>query len=402
MKVLYIAYSCSPIAGSEDRVGWNVSVAMAKIHPVHVITKIEHKKDIEYYLRRNPINNIMFHYVDIPNLYKRLFKGFLYSGRLNVWHKQAFVIAENICNKFDIDIIHQITPIELRAIGDYGRIKNIKYVCGPLGGGEYVPAGLQDYKKGHYFVEILRDMMNRWYRFWFNATGRFNRCDYFIYANEETKQYLKRGNHVEIDTAIDSINTNIIKPVNKIRIFLMVGRMIYRKGLDFLFDVIENIPENKTYIVRIIGDGPEIHKLKLRREKSKNLKEHVVFVGKIPFTEMKNEYDKADALLMPSIRETSGSVLFEAMSNGMPIIAINRFGSGLLLNDDIGWTFDGNTKKEFITSFASAMIDCIEHPENVRRKGKNMLLAAKEYTWDIKARHYDEIYKKLLSRGFSK
>lgn len=178
--------------------------------------------------------------------------------------------------------------------------------------------------------------------------------------------------------------------------------MIYRKGLDFLFDVIENIPENKTYIVRIIGDGPEIHKLKLRREKSKNLKEHVVFVGKIPFTEMKNEYDKADALLMPSIRETSGSVLFEAMSNGMPIIAINRFGSGLLLNDDIGWTFDGNTKKEFITSFASAMIDCIEHPENVRRKGKNMLLAAKEYTWDIKARHYDEIYKKLLSRGFSK
>ncbi len=402
MKVLYIAYSCSPIAGSEDRVGWNVSVAMAKIHPVHVITKIEHKKDIEYYLRRNPINNIMFHYVDIPNLYKRLFKGFLYSGRLNVWHKQAFVIAENICNKFDIDIIHQITPIELRAIGDYGRIKNIKYVCGPLGGGEYVPNGLKCYKRGHYTVEILRDIMNRWYRFWFNVTGRLKRCDYFIYANEETKYYLGCGNHVETEIAVDSICYKKENTLKNKCVFLMAGRMIYRKGLDFLFDAIEEIPEDKRYEVRIIGDGPEMQKLKKRWDRSKKLQEHVIFVGRIPFTEMKNEYDKADVFLMPSIRETTGSVLLEAMSNGIPIIAINRFGSGLLLNEDLGWTFDGNTKEEFITSFVNSMVDCIEHPEKVRRKGKNMLLAAKEYTWDIKARHYDEIYKKLLSRGFSK
>lgn len=402
MKVLYIAYSCSPIAGSEDRVGWNVSVAMAKIHPVHVITKIEHKKDIEYYLRRNPINNIMFHYVDIPNLYKRLFKGFLYSGRLNVWHKQAFVIAENICNKFDIDIIHQITPIELRAIGDYGRIKNIKYVCGPLGGGEYVPNGLKCYKRGHYTVEILRDIMNRWYRFWFNVTGRLKRCDYFIYANEEIKYYLGCGNHVETEIAVDSICYKKENTLKNKCVFLMAGRMIYRKGLDFLFDAIEEIPEDKRYEVRIIGDGPEMQKLKKRWDRSKKLQEHVIFVGRIPFTEMKNEYDKADVFLMPSIRETTGSVLLEAMSNGIPIIAINRFGSGLLLNEDLGWTFDGNTKEEFITSFVNSMVDCIEHPEKVRRKGKNMLLAAKEYTWDIKARHYDEIYKKLLSRGFSK
>lgn len=211
MNILYIAYSCSPVAGSEDRVGWNVAVEMSKLNIVHVITKIEQKKDIECYLQNHNIKNIYFHYVDIPHLYKKIFKGFLYSGRLNIWHHKALPVAREICKKFNINIIHQLTPIEIRAIGDYGRIKNIKYVCGPLGGGEYVPAGLQDYKKGHYFVEILRDMMNRWYRFWFNATGRFNRCDYFIYANEETKQYLKRGNHVEIDTAIDSINTNITR-----------------------------------------------------------------------------------------------------------------------------------------------------------------------------------------------
>ena len=396
MNILYIAYSCSPVAGSEDRVGWNVAVEMSKKHSVHVITKVEQKKDIEHYLQQHPIDNICFYYVDIPNLYKRLFKGFLYSGRLNIWHKRALAVANNICNTYSIDIVHQLTPMEFRAIGDYGRIKNVKYVCGPLGGGEYVPNGLKCYKKGHYAIEILRDIMNRWYRFLFNITGRLKRCDYFIYANEETKYYLGYGCHVETEMAVDNIFYDEDKPLNKKCVFLMAGRLIYRKGLDFLFDAIEKIPEDKRYEVRIIGDGPEMRKLKKKWDRSKKLQEHVIFVGRIPFTEMKNEYDKADVFLMPSIRETTGSVLLEAMSNGIPIIAINRFGSGLLLNKDLGWTFDGNTKEEFITSFVNSMVDCIEHPEEVRRKGKNMLLAAKKYTWGIKVQHFEDIYINIL------
>lgn len=53
MNILYIAYSCSPVAGSEDRVGWNVAVEMSKLNIVHVITKIEQKKDIECYLQNH-------------------------------------------------------------------------------------------------------------------------------------------------------------------------------------------------------------------------------------------------------------------------------------------------------------------------------------------------------------
>lgn len=399
MNILYIAYSCSPVTGSEDRVGWNVAVEMSKIHRVHVITKIEHKEAIECYLHQYPIDNICFHYVDIPNIYKRFFKGFLYSGRLNIWHNIALPLAEEICRKYKIEIIHQLTPVELRAIGDYGRIKNVKYICGPLGGGEYVPKGLSFYKKGHYSVELLRDLMNRWYRLWFKITGRLERCDYFIYANEETKQYMGCGNHVEAEIAVDSICPKKKSSFNKNCVFLMAGRMIYRKGLDFLFDTIERIPEDKLFEVRIIGDGPEMHKLKSRWDKSKKLQKHIVFMGRIPFLEMKNEYDKADVFLMPSIRETTGSVLFEAMANGIPIIAINHFGSGLLLNDDLGWTFDGNTKEEFIESFANAIVDCIDHPEEVRRKGNNMLLAAKKYTWNIKVQHYETIYKKIRNEN---
>lgn len=60
----------------------------------------------------------------------------MYSGRLNVWNRRVLPLAKKISADQKIDVIHQITPIEFRAIGDYGKIANIKFVCGPLGGGE--------------------------------------------------------------------------------------------------------------------------------------------------------------------------------------------------------------------------------------------------------------------------
>lgn len=45
-------------------------------------------------------------------------------------NRRVLPLAKKICADQKIDIIHQITPIEFRAIGDYGKIANIKFVCG--------------------------------------------------------------------------------------------------------------------------------------------------------------------------------------------------------------------------------------------------------------------------------
>ena len=136
MNILYIAYSCNPFAGSEDKIGWCVPYESSKTNKVYVITKEEQREPVEKYLQSHPLENIKFYYVDIPNFYKKIFKGFMYSGRLNVWNRRVLPLAKKICADQKIDVIHQITPIEFRAIGDYGKIANIKFVCGPLGGGE--------------------------------------------------------------------------------------------------------------------------------------------------------------------------------------------------------------------------------------------------------------------------
>jgi hypothetical protein len=193
MNILYIAYSCCPYAGSEDKIGWNVPLECAKSNKVFVITKEEHRESINKYLAEHELKNIQFYFVDIPNIYKKVCKGFLYSGRLNRWHKNVLPIAKQICKEKHIDIIHQITPIEFRAIGNYYKIKNIKFVCGPLGGGESIPTGLSSYAKGHKMVELVRTAVNNYCRLKLRLSGKLKKCDYIMFANYETRDYLIGG-----------------------------------------------------------------------------------------------------------------------------------------------------------------------------------------------------------------
>ena len=78
MNILYIAYSCNPFAGSEDKIGWCVPYESSKTNTnkVYVITKEEQREPVEKYLQSHPLENIKFYYVDIPNFYKKIFKGF--------------------------------------------------------------------------------------------------------------------------------------------------------------------------------------------------------------------------------------------------------------------------------------------------------------------------------------
>lgn len=266
MKILYIAYSCNPYAGSEDKIGWSVPYAASKENEVWVITKAEQREPVEKFLRGHPTENLKFFFVDIPAFYKRIFKGFLYSGRLNVWHKRVFPLAEKICAEEGIEIIHQITPIEFRAIGKYGKIKTAKFVCGPLGGGEQIPKGLKCYAKEHGLIEWIRSCMNAFYRFSLKINGRLKHCDYVFYANNETRDYLKtvadKNVNAEILTEIGVSESDLTPPAEKKQtdnmMFLFAGRLVYRKGINLLLDALERLSDDLQYKCKIVGGGYRI------------------------------------------------------------------------------------------------------------------------------------------------
>ena len=55
MNILYIAYSCLPDSGSENKIGWNIPIESSKSNNVFVVTKEEHREAIEAYLKKHPL-----------------------------------------------------------------------------------------------------------------------------------------------------------------------------------------------------------------------------------------------------------------------------------------------------------------------------------------------------------
>lgn len=407
MNILYIAYSCDPYEGSEDKIGWRVPYECAKTNRVFVITKEEHRKPVERYMQTHQVDNIEHFYVDIPPVFKRFFRGFLYSARLNIWHRHALAVARQICRDENIQLIHQITPVEFRAIGRYAQIPGVKFVCGPMGGGEQIPKGLRYYAKAHKHIEILRSAMN-WMTvcsFRWRHVMKVKQYDKLMFANSETRNCLVGKNRNKSDfsimteIAIDSLPLQNVKQEEQNRqniVFLAAGRMIYRKGFDFLLDVVERLPDNLNYECRIIGDGPELKKLRARAESSSVLKKHVIFTGAVPYELMKTEYTNADVFILPSIRETTGSVLLEAMSQGLPIITVKRFGGAELVDEETGWFFDGVDRETFIGSCCDAMMQCIMDRGEVLRRGMNAAVKVECFTWEKKNLYYQDVYREVI------
>jgi glycosyltransferase involved in cell wall biosynthesis len=94
--------------------------------------------------------------------------------------------------------------------------------------------------------------------------------------------------------------------------FLYVGRIAREKGIEVLLDAFSEIDEALV----IIGDGPEVERLKSRSTPN------VRWLGLLPGDEIPKHLARARALLVPSIwYEGAPRGILEAYSSGVPVLA---------------------------------------------------------------------------------
>ena len=404
MKILYIACSCAPNRGSENRIGWMLPLTMARHHEVFVITREQYRREMEAYCADHPEVTVRFFYVPAADA---VLRGPLCSLGLNRWHSRAVKLAGDLCRREGIRLIHQITPVEFRSIGDYGSIPGVTFLCGPVGGGEYIPRRLRPYMGWKLPAEGIRWGVNRMARRHLQKAGILKRCHGLLFANPETASWLApilpEGLELEIypEVGVDR-NWNVEhlgslphQPASKDRgegiTFLTASRLIRRKGHSLLLDALSDLPGDLNWRLLIAGTGPE--ELRLKKQVSRlGLGDRIAFTGKLPFPQMEALYETADVLVLPSLRETTGSVVAEAMARGLPVILPDRFGGGQLVNGETGWFFD--SRQELTAALRAAA----ENRQEVLCRGANAAKAMKNHTWEAKAAHYRHIYKTLLDR----
>lgn len=403
MKVLYIAFECSPVRGSECAIGWNWPYYMRKYHDVTVLTRLEHKEEIQDYLRDNNINDMNFIYMDVPNwmnIYRNTRRYWLLYYQ--IWQRYVRRKIKKLQEQQQFEIIHHITMNEFRTI-ESARNLHTNYIFGPTGGAQLTPEYLKSYTKGHEKEEKIREYINRWIRHSKNYQKQINASSYIFFANMETKEYLepiikdKSICKIMLDTGLCSelLTEPEPKQVKKEFVFLWAGRLVYRKGINIVLDAMRLLPKNLNYQFLICGGGPELTKLQSMACEYE-ISDHVKFCGNIDYKKMKEMYQISDAFLFPSLRETSGTVVLEAMSNGVPVIGFNNGGIKTIMSEREGYYISGNSKSSVIDSLSQIMLHCINNPDEVQKKGR----AAFEYvknnlTWEIKTKEMNEFYKEL-------
>ena len=112
---------------------------------------------------------------------------------------------------------------------------------------------------------------------------------------------------------------------------ISVGRIIKRKGYDFLIKSIAKLNNPKVHAL-IIGNGPEKESLQ-KLSKELNIGSQINFLGMVS-EEKKFQYlSVSDIYILSSVHEGFGIVLQEAMQVGLPIVATDNGGQVDFIND---------------------------------------------------------------------
>lgn len=103
--------------------------------------------------------------------------------------------------------------------------------------------------------------------------------------------------------------------------FLYVGSIIPRKGLDRIIEALSQMDDGTKRKLLIVGQGSGAYfQMCQNLVKDLGLQNWVSWLGKVPNSELMRLYDKAIALVFPSIYEGFGIPVIEALHRACPVI----------------------------------------------------------------------------------
>ena len=112
-----------------------------------------------------------------------------------------------------------------------------------------------------------------------------------------------------------------------IPVVLWVGRFLPRKAPTLAVQAFAELRRDMRARLIMAGDGPLLGRVREMVERL-DLREDVQLLGRVPWNDLKSLYDSASAFLFTSLRDSSGSQFLEALSRGLPAVALDHHGIG--------------------------------------------------------------------------
>ena len=276
---------------------------------------------------------------------------------------------------------------------------------GPVGGGQTVSVNMLNWfgTKGK-LIEVLRN-----FRVQISAYNPLcilvlKKAHLVYFANQETQELLARwcgGRHeMMIDVGVDITkfsDKDQKKKTGDITQILFAGSIEPRKGGALLLSAMSRLKQiNNRFVCKIVGDGPD----KSALEKSSELlglEKNVIFMGRVSHDEMNRVFSEADVFTFPSLRDTSGAIVLEAMAMEIPTVCIDHQGAAIMVDKTSGLKIAPDSPDKMAEAIAVAISSLMEDDVICKKMG----IAARErvtqeYDWSVRVQRTDEDYQELV------
>lgn len=395
LKLLISAYACEPGKGSEPGVGWRWALETAALgHEVWVLTRSNNQPAISRELTRlgHPAN-LHFLYFDLPpsmRWWKR--GGFTVHLYYLLWQRGAAQFAHERHAEMQFDAVHHLTFGVIRQPSFMGRL-GIPLVVGPLGGGERAPRAIRKpLSLSGRLKDALRDIANSLARYDPWVRSMYAQAALILMKTPESLQWLpekfRAKAHCMLEIGIDArleVATQFPEPARNYQTLhlMYVGRFLYWKGMDLGLHAVAELKRRGVPVrLTMIGQGGERERWqKLTAEL--RLADSVTWVPWMKQHDLLAAYRTFDALLFPSLHDSSGNVVLEAMASGLPVVCLALGGPAQLVDDSCGRAVevDSRSAPEVIQALADALAELAGNRDLIAQLRRGALEKAAGQGW---------------------
>jgi glycosyltransferase involved in cell wall biosynthesis len=341
MKVLMSAYACEPGRGSEPGAGWAWACAATRDHEVWVLTHVTNAASIDAALAGDDRLADRLHPVYLQNarwarpLRRRGPTRFLYYllWQLTRCRREARRLHEAV----GFDVCHHVTYAADWMPAGVSALRGVPFIWGPVGGSS-TTGGIRLWAKlgAHVLVvEALRAVVLGAAR---TLVGRplARRASTVLGQNADVAAAFAPAHVVVQPNVALDIDRADVRPAEADRspTAVYAGRLLAWKGLRLALAALRR-PEASGWRLEVYGNGPQgqsLEKLATRWELSGRVRFH----GSRPRRDVLDALAAADVFLFPSLHDSAGWSVAEAMAVGCPILCLDTGGPPTLVGVEDG------------------------------------------------------------------
>ncbi|MCX7909631.1 MAG: glycosyltransferase family 1 protein [Ignavibacteria bacterium] len=244
----------------------------------------------------------------------------------------------------------------------------------------------------YYKISFLEPYVWRYMRY------LYEKCNIVFVPSKSVEEDLNEKGITNTKYIPHGVDTNVFNPrfsnpsfkkelgVEGKKIVLFVGRIVKEKNIDVLQEAMNFLHKRDDFVLVIAGGGPYLEYYQKRMQ-------NTIFLGHLNTSKLVEVYSSSDIFVFPSVTESFGNVILEAMACSLPPIVAKSFGASELIQDfSNGLLTEPNSAKDLADK-----IELLLENEKLRQSlSANAYSSAIKYSWENILNTYKKCFEGII------